>query len=597
MKQKQKKRAMRKRKPEQSREEVAELDAKRAALRTRISKLMQEAVQYHQRQDFPAAIRRYREVLRLHPVNVGALNNLGLLRKSMGEPRVAEEILRMAVNLEPRNPEFHYNLANTLRDDNRLLDAITEYQVALKLAPQNFKALLNLGDSYRILGNYDMAAKQFEKASQLEPDDMDLQMNMANLYMEMGDGQRASTMYQSIIQHKPDDARLYSNCGTAFKQIGDLTKAAQFYRKAVEIDPKMVGAIYSAVNMEKTLPDDPWFELLNNHKQDPRIPLNEKIGLHFALGKMYADIGAYDESFANYRDGNALRNQQSGRINRRFVPKNHTQMVNAVIESYPPERLQNIRTPGALGDDEYTPILIVGMPRSGTTLTEQILASHPLVRGAGELPDLARLASEIDNREIEAAERLPYPQNIQLLDEARSIKLASVYLARLRELCPDVPHVVDKMPGNFSYLGFFVNMFPAAKIIDCRRDPIDNCLSCYLQNFSRGHEYSNDLEHMVYAYREYERLMEYWNNNLPVKIYRSQYEDMVENNEESIRKLLEYCGLEWNDAVLEFYKTPRNIQTASVVQVRQPLYKTSINRWKRYEKHLKLLIEEFSANK
>ena len=229
------------------------------------------------------------------------------------------------------------------------------------------------------------------------------------------------------------------------------------------------------------------------------------------------------------------------------------------------------------------------MPRSGTTLTEQILASHPMVSGAGELPDIADLIHSIDDRENE--ETLPFPQSVELLTVERAIELASRYLARLGELCPGSPRVVDKMPGNFSYLGFIAHLFPCAKIIDCRRDPIDNCLSCYMQNFSRRHEYSNDLGHLAVAYNDYLRIMDYWNEHLPITIFRLQYEDLVENHEESVRKLLAYCELEWDDAVLEFYKTRRNVQTASVVQVRQPLYTSAINRWKHYEKHLKPLIE------
>jgi len=232
------------------------------------------------------------------------------------------------------------------------------------------------------------------------------------------------------------------------------------------------------------------------------------------------------------------------------------------------------------------------MPRSGTTLTEQILASHPLVSGAGELPDIGELSRQIDKRDNDE-EKLPYPHNVELLDEERAVDLALRYLARLRELCGDSPRVVDKMPGNFNYIGFINYLFPGAKIIDCRRDPFDNCFSCYMQNFSRGHEYSNDLKNLAFVYKEYERIMDYWNENSPIKIYRSQYEDLVENHEESIRKLLDYCELEWDASVLEFYKVKRNVQTASVVQVRQPLFKSAVGRWKKYEKHLKPLIEAY----
>jgi len=560
-------------------------------LAAEVEVLVHKATFHHQRGEYPAAMGFYRQALKIQPTNVTALNNLGLIRKALGEPRVAEEIIRMAVNLQPNNADFHFNLGNTMREDNRFPAAIAEYNIALNLNPKHFKSLLNAGDCLRIMGEYEAANEAFSKAMKLRPDDKYVKLNKANLFLETGDGDKAAEMYQELIKVDPDDAKLYSNCGAAYKQVGKLKEAGECFRKSVDIDPNMVGAIYNAVSLDKVKQDDPWFELLNKVKQNPRLALHEKSGLCFSMGKMYHDVGSYDEAFMNYREGNALRDQLSARLNRRFDAEAHQKTTSDIINAYPPEQFKNIRPIGALGDDEYTPIIIVGMPRSGTTLTEQILASHPMVSGAGELSDLGDMSREIDKRDHNDEERLPYPQNIELLDEERAIELASRYLARLRELCGDSARVVDKMPGNFNYLGFIAHLFPGAKLIDCRRDPIDNCLSCYMQNFSRRHEYSNNLEHLAIAYKEYERIMGHWNEHLPIPIYRSQYEDLVENHEESMRKLLEFCELEWDDSVLEFYKTKRNIQTASVVQVRQPLYTTAINRWKKYEKHLKPLIE------
>jgi tetratricopeptide (TPR) repeat protein len=558
------------------------------ALKAKVVELMRLATEHHQHGKFMEAMGLYRKILKIQPTNSIALNNLGLIRKNLGEPRVAEEIIRMAVNLQPNNPDYHFNLGNTLKDDNRFLGAVAEYNIALKLKPDYFKALLNAGDTLRILGNYEGAQKAFTKAMVLRPKNKDVKLNQANLLLEMGKGDEAASIYEVLIKLTPRDARLYSNCGTAYKQVGKLKEAAEYYRKAVDINPNMISAMFSAVNLEKAKPGDPWFEILTKLKQNPRVALHDKIGLCFALGKMHHDVGEYDEAFVNYREGNVLRDQQALRLNRKFDRNMFKKQTDDIIKSYSPEQFKKIRQVGALGDNEYTPIFVVGMPRSGTTLTEQILATHPKGDGAGELTDISDLSRIIDNRNID--DPLPYPQNIECLTEERAIELASRYLARINELCPGSARVVDKMPGNFSYLGFIAHLFPAAKIIDCRRDPIDNCLSCYMQNFSRRHEYSNDLGHLAFAYNEYLRIMQYWNENLPIKIYRLQYEDLVENHEESVRKLLDFCGLEWNDAVLQFYKTQRNVQTASVVQVRQPLYKSAINRWKHYEKHLKPLI-------
>ena len=299
-------------------------------------------------------------------------------------------------------------------------------------------------------------------------------------------------------------------------------------------------------------------------------PNNEDLeNVCYALGKTYDDMGQYEKAFNYYHRANSLL-----AVKHPFDKKIYRKWVDEIIARFGnPAKIED----GWFSEDD-SPIFIIGMPRSGTTLTEQIISSHPEVAGAGELAYWPA-----------AGQALGFEQE---LTDIHAQKLANDYLTLLRKCSPSVRRVTDKMPGNYMYLGLIHRVFPRARIIHCQRHPVDTCLSIYFQNFAGGHEYRYKLEDLAFYYRQYRRLIRHWREILPPDVFFDiQYEDLIEHQESVSRRLIDFCGLEWNDVCLEFYKNERSVGTASNWQVRQPIYKTSKERWRNYEQWIAPLLE------
>jgi len=309
---------------------------------------------------------------------------------------------------------------------------------------------------------------------------------------------------------------------------------------------------------------------------------------NYALGKIYNDIEDYDASFEYYKKANESRNNKI-----EYSAKENTETTGRTIEIFSKDLIDKLQAGGNLTE---RPIFILGTPRSGTTLAEQIISSHPDVFGAGELRYISR---QINSLKSHAGKTLPFPEFINHLTTADIKTMASEYIENTNALCGDrcVTRITDKMPGNFKYTGYIACLFPNAKIIHCKRNPLDACLSMYFQAFNAGHRYSFDLENLGHWYKDYLCLMEHWHKLLGDRIYNLNYEDLVNNTEETAKKLLAYCGLEWNDQCLQFYATRREVKTASQWQVRQPIYGESVHRWRNYEEYLAPLMKLFADTK
>jgi hypothetical protein len=308
------------------------------------------------------------------------------------------------------------------------------------------------------------------------------------------------------------------------------------------------------------------------------LTLPERAYLHFHLGHLYDRTGEYDRAFSHFRQGNNL-------VQSPYDSDEHHRLVSSLIRAYDPASLAT--HPRATLPTEQ-PIFIVGMPRSGTTLVEQILTSHPRVYGAGELDDLSQIAAALP-RTLGSAE--PYPRCLDTLTQAQVDALAQQHLAKLAALSGNAPRVTDKMPLNFLNLGLIALLFPHARVIHCTRDPLDTCLSCYFCNFAGNLPYTYDLAHLGQFYKEYTRLMRHWKKVLPVRMREVSYEQLVADPEAQMRALVAFCGLDWDGNCLEFHNTERAVMTASDVQVRRPIYNSSVGLWRRYEKHLAPLLE------
>jgi len=336
--------------------------------------------------------------------------------------------------------------------------------------------------------------------------------------------------------------------------------------------------------------------LIDRFLELPGTTLPDKQNLNFAVGRMLDKSKRYDEAFSYYKHANddqhmtfnSLPAVSFSEIMTDEMPSfdgaQETEYVDTVIKSFSRETMQQLPRSSV---ESSRPVFIVGMPRSGTSLTEQILAAHPQVLGAGELGFIGKIFSTI--WKLQAAEGTGLIRKLHELGENGLSQHAHSYLEALAGMDQRAFFVTDKMPQNFQYLGLITLLFPRAHIIHCRRNPMDNALSIYFQQFSGFHRYATDLEDIGIYYRAYDRLMKHWESVIDIPIHTVHYEDMVENQKATSRAMLDYCGIDWDDAVMEFYRSPRAVTTASYDQVRQPLYKTSRERWRNYEAHLERL--------
>jgi tetratricopeptide (TPR) repeat protein len=368
----------------------------------------------------------------------------------------------------------------------------------------------------------------------------------------------------------------HNNLGSALKSKGLFAEAALEYEAALAIEPDYALAIKNLADISKIQPDDPLIPRIEQLLRSESLPVERREQCHFALGKCFNDVGTYDKAFEQYRAGNEIKKERHS-----FDAGAYARETDRLMATFDRAFFEQRNSHGS---NSERPIFIVGMPRSGTTLVEQIIASHPDVFGAGELPHFNRLVKNLPARLRDAA----YPECVAGIDPKTASQLADEYLGYLRSLSPDAPQVTDKLPQNFRHLGLITLLLPHARIISCRREPLDVCLSCYFQDFF-AQPFSHDLADIGRFYREYDRLMAHWISVLPLPILEVQYEDLVGDMEAVSRRMISFCGLNWDDACLAFHKHERPVQTASDWQVRQPIYRTSVERWRRYEKHLEPL--------
>jgi len=344
------------------------------------------------------------------------------------------------------------------------------------------------------------------------------------------------------------------------------------------INPNNVQAYYNLSRARPAKSDDAEVTRMEKMLEKPDLSKGDRVNVHFSLGKIYDDLGRHEDAFEQYHQGNQADDRAAP-----FDARIHNILVDRLTSVFTKQFF--MRRQG-LGSESTRPVFIVGMPRSGTTLTEQVLASHAEVFGAGELDQVNRLVNAVS---AEVSGSAGYPEIAGELDAVTACRLGESYVSYITRLSGGVRRVTDKMPGNFMHLGFIALMLPRARIIHCRRNPMDSCLSCYFQHFTSPMPFASSLEGLGAYYQAYERIMAHWHRALPLPILDVAYEDMVADHEGTCRRIVEFCGLEWDDACLQSHKTKRTVKTASTWQVRQPLYTTSVERWRRYGGHLEPL--------
>ncbi|MBI5430448.1 MAG: sulfotransferase [Nitrosomonadales bacterium] len=491
-----------------------------------------------------------RLALQIRPEFAEAHNNLGLVLKDLGQPDDAAASFRRALQIKPAFIQAHNNLGSTLRDLGQLDEAASCYRRALQIKPDFAPALVNLGVILRDLGNIEGARECYLRALELDPKHHEVMLYLGSLCMESGEMAEAETLFRRVLEINPDnlEARF------VLAQIGK-----------VKPGDGNLAALVAVEQSARTLPS-----LLSG---------KDAISLHFTLGKCFDDIGDYDRAFPHFAEGCRLK-----RATLDYGADSMTQRVDDIIRIFDGAAIASL---GGGGDPSRAPIFVLGMPRSGTTLVEQIISSHPDVCGAGELSHLL----EIAQRDPGGAGAV-FPANLSALERADLSGWGRDYVARLRRHAPDAQRITDKMPENFFVVGLIHVMLPNAKIIHVRRNPVDTCFSCFTTLFINGLEQTYDLTELGRYYADYARLMEHWRTVLPDGAFLEvRYEDIVADQESQARRLIGYCDLEWNEACIDFHNNKRMVSTASYAQVRRPIYKSAVERWRPYEKFLGPLLD------
>ena len=519
-------------------------------------------------------LRKATEVMPGHP---GARLNFGVLLKRQERFEEAIAWLGDLVRDHPTVPEAHNNLAISLHESGRLPEAERAAAEAVRLRPGYANAWFQLANVQCDRGKIATAIAGFRRCVELDPENADAWAQLGIAWLVRGEVQLGAGAVRRALEIAPDHPAAHNTLGFAHSISGDAEAADACFARALELQPDFPAAWLNVTRQRRFTEDD-----RETIAQVESIPERTRLRdwghstLHFALGNMYRDVKDYPIAFDHFRQANRLARDQLD-----FDIAEWTDKITGVIDAFNPHLFE---CAVGFGDATARPIFIFGMPRSGTTLVEQILSSHPAVHGAGELllmPDVTRRVS----LELEVA--TPYPESVAMIDAPVSRRLASWYLEEVRQRCPDeVARVTDKLPGNYAHLGMIALLFPNATLIHCQRDPMDVCLSNYMQRYGEGHVYSYDLTELGLTYRQYERVMAHWHEVLPIEIFDLQYETMVAEQQQVSRALVEFCALEWDDRCLHYFDNARAVQTASQWQVRRPIYGTSVQGWKRYAQYL-----------
>ncbi|MEO8454551.1 MAG: sulfotransferase [Sphingomicrobium sp.] len=486
---------------------------------------------------------------------------------------VAERILKPHLKEDPFDAAAIRMLAELAARIGRLRDAENLLRRAVELAPAWIAAKANLALVLGRTGRPAEALALLDEIFAAEPDQVGHWNLKAATLGRLGDFDEAIRLYEDVLARTPKQPKIWLSYGHMLKTVGRLSDGIAAYRKAIEIKPTLGEAWWSLANLKTVEFDEADLAAMEDALRKTGISDEDRFHLDFALGKAMHDAGRADEAFAHYSRANALRLKSQP-----YRPEDIHQKVDSSIEAFTSQALAE--RPG--GCEARDPIFIVGMPRAGSTLIEQILSSHSQVEGTSELPDMPSLAHKGGS----------YPQAALKLAAEERRERGEEYLKRAGvQRRTDRPFFIDKLPNNWLFVPFIQLVLPNAKIVDARRHPLGCCFSNFRQHFARGQAFTYSLEDVGLYYADYVRLMAHVDAVLPARVHRVIYERMVDDTEREVRALLDYCGLEFEPACLEFYRTERAVRTASSEQVRRPIYREATEEWRAYEKHLGPLKE------
>ena len=529
--------------------------------------------------DRPAeALAQYDKALALDPRNIAAWCNRGSALQALGRDAEAVDSFGKALVLEPRLVAAHFNLASTLARLGRHEEAVERYRRALVLQPALTEAYVSLASSLIALNRWQEALECSDQAIKLRPKDVWAHYDRGQALQGLERHEESLASFNAALAIDADHTPALIEKASLSHILGHFDETRAAAEKLSKINPRNAYNYLLLAETKRFAPDDPQIAAMEELLKDSEaVSARDRMALHFALGTIYEKLGEHERSFRHFVDGNALRRREAD-----YDEGATLRMLARIREIFTPEFLAS---KAGHGDPSTKPIFIVGMPRSGTTLIEQILAGHPRVHSCGEIRHFAL--------SLFALKGTDYPDNVLALSPEEIGKLGAIYLQKATAAMPaTAERFTDKMVTNLLYVGLIHLALPNARIIHARRDPIDTCLSCFTQFFVEGHHYANDLGELGRYHRACEEVAAHWHSVLPADaMLEVQYEEVVADPEMQARRILAYCGLEWDDACLGFHKVERAVHTASAAQVRQPLYRSSVGRWRAYRDQLQPLLE------
>ncbi|MEZ5573004.1 MAG: sulfotransferase [Halioglobus sp.] len=512
-----------------------------------VRRMMALAAEHHQAGRLPEAERLCRQVLQQEPRHVDALRMLGLLAAAAGDLEDAEHLLRQALATAPDHAAAMFELGRVLKELDRPEDAIDIYRELLALQPDNPKA------HFRLAGVLAPAALNEE----------------------------AAEAYRRCLALAPKHAGAWLGLGHMLKTLGQQEDGVAAYQRCLSLEPEFGEAYYSLANLKTYRFEETEIKAMQQHVQSASLNDTSRVNFLFALGKAFEDRGDYEQAWRYYEEGNSRQ-----RMLVSYDPV-QTETINDELIAFFDAAF--FATVANQGNPDAAPIFILGLPRSGSTLLEQIIASHSQVEGTSELPYIGRLSKSLNHNRADA---MQYPRVLGELQPRHFHRLGDDYLAMAaRHRVTGAARFIDKMPNNFPSVGFIHAILPNAKIIDARRHPMDACLGNLRQLYARGQTFSYDQCDIGEYYLQYLRMMSHWDKVLPGKVLHVQYEDTVADLEKQVRRILEFLELPWEDSCLRFHDTARAVRTASSEQVRQPIYYSSVGFWRHYASHLEELQE------
>ena len=524
--------------------------------------------------DCDVALEQYQRRLKKEPGDPEILFHIGNVYQKKRDFELAIKAYRQALSYDPNFFEALLNLSVAMSKTGRFVQAMKVCRQALLLQPDSAPACNHAGTMQFKLGNCQEALQWYRKAITLKPHMAEAYFNSGNVLKKEGRLDSAEKAYRQAISLKPDLHQAFNSLGDLYRSQGRNEDAMQAYEEAIALKPENVIAYRSLAAIRKFSGEDRFVRGMKSLMANAGLNPSERMSLNFALGKAHEDLKQFDAAFEYMAEGNRLKRATFE------YDKTATENLFANIrEAFSKDFFNASRGHGV---EDPTPIFIIGMPRSGTSLVEQVLSRHRDVFGAGELPTLDQIVTAYGKKVFKQS----YPGFIPKAAREDFLRMGTAYIGKIRNLNPDAVFITDKMPQNFLFAGLIKVILPKATIIHCVRNPKDTCLSIFKNDFTRLHKYGYDLDEIGHYYRLYQELMQHWLRSMPGFIEEFRYEEMVTTPEKQVRRLLACCGLAWDDRCLSFHESSRPVLTASTAQVRKPFYKDSIALWRNYEKQM-----------